>query len=128
MKIFRLSYIAPIVAGLGLFLTTSAWALTEHKAGDTTKSPYTIFAGLGFAVQESCYYCHGNGGKGTAKGHEFGVPDFTDPNFQSKITDEGLVKHINQGKGKCPGYQGKMSPEMIEKMATVVRNFSQPAK
>ncbi len=128
MRIFRLSYIAPIVAGLGLSLVSSAWALTEHKAGDTTKSPYTIFAGLGFAVQESCYYCHGNGGKGTAKGHEFGVPDFTDPNFQARLTDEGLVKHINQGKGKCPGYQGKMSPEMIEKMAVVVKNFAKPAK
>ncbi|MBM2834682.1 MAG: hypothetical protein HW406_1843 [Candidatus Brocadiaceae bacterium] len=59
MKIFRLSYILPVIAGLGLSLGSSAWALTHHEPGDTTKSPYTIFAGLGFAVQESCYYCHG---------------------------------------------------------------------
>lgn len=125
MKIVRLSYVIPIVAGLGLSLASSAWAITEHTAGDTTKSPYTIFAGLGFAVQESCYYCHGNGGKGTTKGHEFGTPDFTDPEFQSSKTDEELVKTINSGKGNhMPGYQGKMSPEMIEKMAMVVRNFA----
>ena len=123
MKLFRLPYIIPVIAGLGLSLSSSAWALTQHTPGDTTKSPYTIFAGLGFAVQESCYFCHGNGGKGTAKGHEFGVPDFTDPAFQSAWTDEALVKHINTGKGKCPGYQGKMSPEMIEKMVGIVRNF-----
>ena len=123
MKIFRLSYILPVIAGLGLSLGSSAWALTRHEPGDTTKSPYTIFAGLGFAVQESCYYCHGNGGKGTAKGHEYGVPDFTDAAFQSSKTDDQMVKHINAGKGKCPGYQGKMSPEMIEKMVEIVRNF-----
>ncbi len=123
MKIFRLAYIIPVIAGLGLSLGSTAWALTKHTPGDTTKSPYTIFAGLGFAVQESCYFCHGTGGTGTAKGHAFGVPDFTDAAFQSAWTDEALVKHINAGKGKCPGYQGKMSPEMIEKMVEIVRNF-----
>lgn len=125
MKLIRLSYIMPVVAGLGLALAGSAWALTAHQAGDTTKSPYTIYAGLGFAVQESCYYCHGNGGKGTAKGQELGVPDFTDPEFQKSITDEGIVKHINKGSKNCPSYQGKMSPEMIEKMAWIVRNFAE---
>lgn len=123
MKLLRLSYIIPTFVSLGLSVTSSVWALARHTPGDTTKSPYTIFAGLGFAVQESCYYCHGNGGKGTAKGHEYGVPDFTDQAFQSSKTDEQLVKHINTGKGKCPGYQGKMSPEMIEKMVEIVRNF-----
>ena len=42
MKIFRLAYIIPVVAGLGLSLGSSAWALTTHTPGDTTKSPYTI--------------------------------------------------------------------------------------
>ncbi|MCF6149249.1 MAG: cytochrome c [Candidatus Kuenenia sp.] len=121
---FRLKYVLPLVAGLGLSLTGTAWALTEHTAGDTTKSPYTIYAGLGFAVQESCYYCHGNGGKGTSKGQEFGVPDFTSAEFQSSKTDQQLIDHINKGKGKCPSYQGKMSPEMIEKMVGIVRNFA----
>lgn len=124
MKMFRLSYVIPVVASLVLSAGTTVFALTHHEAGDTTKSPYTIFAGLGFAVQESCYYCHGNGGKGTAKGHEYGVPDFTDAAFQSSKTDEGMVKHINAGKGKCPSFQGKMSPDMIEKMVEIVRNFA----
>ncbi|MDR4507471.1 MAG: cytochrome c [Candidatus Brocadiaceae bacterium] len=124
MKLFRLPYIIPIVAGLGLTVVSSAWALTHHTPGDTTKSPYTIYAGLGFAVQESCYYCHGNGGAGTSKGKSFGVPDFTDAGFQSSKTDEQLIAHINKGSGKCPSYQGKMSPSMIEKMVEIVRNFA----
>ena len=124
MKLFRLKYVLPLVAGLGLSLASTTWALNEHTAGDTTKSPYTIYAGLGFAVQESCYYCHGNGGKGTTEGLSFGVPDFTSAEFQSSKTDKQLIDHLNKGKGKCPSYQGKMSPEMIEKMVGIVRNFA----
>src|SRR4030067_1843798 len=124
MRMFRLSYVIPVVAGLVLSAGSAAFALTHHEAGDTTKSPYTIYAGLGFAVQESCYYCHGNGGKGTTEGFSFGVPDFTSAEFQSSKTDKQLIDHLNQGKGKCPSYQGKMSPEMIEKMVGIVRNFA----
>lgn len=124
MKLFRIKYMLPIVAGLGLALTGTGYALTKHEPGDTTKSPYTIYAGLGFAVQESCYFCHGNGGKGTAKGESLGVPDFTSEKFQSSVIDEELIQHINKGSENCPSYQGKMSPEMIEKMVGVVRNFA----
>lgn len=113
---------------LVLALAPSAQAGADVMGGDPEKSPYFIF-GSGavqgsFAPQETCAYCHGNGGKGTSFGKDAGVPDFTDPKWQASRTDEQLLETIKAGKDKMPSYRGKQTDEMLAKLLQIVRNFA----
>ncbi len=112
---------------LSLVLAPSVWAGVDVMGGDPEKSPYFIF-GSGsvqgsFAPQETCAYCHGNGGKGTSFGREAGVPDFTDPKWQASRTDEQLLETVKAGKNKMPSYRGKQTDDMLAKLVQIVRNF-----
>lgn len=77
-----------------------------------------------FAPQETCCYCHGNGGKGTTFGKQAGVPDFTDAKWQASRTDEQLMETVLSGKDKMPSYRGKQTDNMMKKLLQVVRNFA----
>lgn len=123
MKRGFLLYALPLSAIFSLALGVSAWG--QSWGVDARKSPYSIFGtGMVFAKQETCSTCHGNGGKGSAEGEKLGVPDFTNPEWQSSKTDKQLEDHINAGAKTCPSYRGKMSPTMIKNMVKVVRNFA----
>ncbi|MEE9583927.1 MAG: cytochrome c, partial [Candidatus Brocadiales bacterium] len=76
-----------------------------------------------FAPQETCCYCHGNGGVGTTFGKQAGVPDFTDAEWQGSRTDEQLMETMLGGKDKMPSYRGKQTENMMKKLLQVVRNF-----
>lgn len=120
-----LLFLVPLITCL--ILCTAAMAAVDVMGGDPEKSPYFIF-GSGsvqgsFAPQETCAYCHGNGGKGTSFGKQAGVPDFTDPKFQQSKTDEQLIETIKAGKDKMPSYRGKQTDEMLAKLLQIVRNF-----
>jgi mono/diheme cytochrome c family protein len=113
---------------LSLALTTIVKADADVMGGDPEKSPYFIF-GSGsvqgsFAPQETCAYCHGNGGKGTSFGREAGVPDFTDSKWQGSRTDAQLLETIKAGKNKMPSYRGKQTDELLAKLVQIVRNFA----
>ncbi len=112
---------------LALALVPYAQAAVDVMGGDPEKSPYFIF-GSGsvqgsFAPQETCAYCHGNGGKGTSFGRDAGVPDFTDAKWQASRTDDQLMETVKAGKGKMPSYRGKQTDEMLAKLLQIVRNF-----
>lgn len=120
-----LLFLVPLITCL--IFCTAAMAAVDVMGGDPEKSPYFIF-GSGsvqgsFAPQETCAYCHGNGGKGTSFGKQAGVPDFTDPKFQQSKTDEQLIETIKAGKDKMPSYRGKQTDEMLAKLLQIVRNF-----
>lgn len=128
MKKFLL-FAVPVLT-LSLALAPSLWAGADIMSSDPEKSPYFIF-GSGsvqgsFAPQETCAYCHGNGGKGTSFGREAGVPDFTDSKWQGSRTDEQLLETIKAGKEgkKMPSYRGKQTDEMLAKLLQIVRNFA----
>ncbi|HHT9152371.1 MAG TPA: c-type cytochrome [Candidatus Hypogeohydataceae bacterium YC40] len=115
---------------LSLAFVPLVHAAADVMGGDPEKSPYFIF-GSGsvqgsFAPQETCAYCHGNGGKGTSFGREAGVPDFTDPKWQASRTDEQLLETIKAGKEgkKMPSYRGKQTDEMLSRLLQIVRNFA----
>ena len=112
---------------LSLASASSVWAGADIMSSDPEKSPYFIF-GSGsvqgsFAPQETCAYCHGNGGKGTSFGRDAGVPDFTDAKWQGSRTDAQLIETIKAGKKKMPSYRGKQTDEMLSKLLQIVRNF-----
>jgi mono/diheme cytochrome c family protein len=120
-----LLFLVPLITCL--ILCTAAMADVDVMGGDPEKSPYFIF-GSGsvqgsFVPQETCAYCHGNGGKGTSFGKQAGVPDFTDPKFQQSKTDAQLLETIKAGKDKMPSYRGKQTDEMLARLLQIVRNF-----
>lgn len=96
--------------------------------GNPEKSVFFIFASGAvqgsFAPQETCVYCHGNGGEGTTFGKQAGVPDFTDTKWQASRTDEQLMETLLSGKDKMPSYRGKQTENMLKKLLQVVRNFA----
>ena len=73
--------------------------------------------------KNDCQKCHERDGKGTKRGKELGVPNFTDAEWQASVTDEQLIKSITNGKKKMPKQEGRLSPEEIKEMVRYVRMF-----
>ena len=92
-----------------------------------TKNIYYIFIPGSiqgsFGTLDACYYCHGNGGKGTSVGKSKGVPDFTSPEWQASRTDAQLLEHTNMGSDNCTACRGRISEGAINKLVAIVRNF-----
>ena len=113
---------------LCLIVCPLATADEDLLAGDPEKNVFYIFASGGvqgsFAPQETCVYCHGNGGKGTTFGKQAGVPDFTDKRWQASSTNEQLMETLLAGHGKMPSYRGKLTEATLKKVVQIVRNFA----
>lgn len=71
-----------------------------------------------------CKTCHGAEGKPTDLGEGLGARDFTDAQWQAKITDEKIIKQITEGsEGKMFPFKDKLNAEEIKAMVPVVRSF-----
>lgn len=87
-KIF--SYCAvPVAAIFGLYLNFSG---TVVNAGDVQK-----------VYKDTCELCHGADGKGSEAGKQFGVPDFTNSDYQKSRTDAQMKESMVNGT-KNPNY------------------------
>ncbi len=71
--------------------------------------------------KNECSKCHERDGKGTKRGKNLGVPDFTDAEWQASVTDKQLINSVTNGKKKMPKQEGKLSPEEIKAMVKYVR-------
>ncbi len=71
--------------------------------------------------KNECKKCHERDGKGTKRGKNLGVPDFTDAEWQASVTDKQLIASVTNGKKKMPKQEGKLSPEEIKAMVKYVR-------
>ncbi len=78
--------------------------------------------------ENECRKCHERDGKGTKRGKGLGVPDFTDAEWQTSVTDEHLIKSITNGIRKMPKQGGKLSPEEIKAVVKYIRFFSPKKK
>ena len=87
-KIFTYCAI-PIATMFSLYLGLSS---STANAGDVKK----IF-------KDTCELCHGADGKGTEAGKQFGVPDFTNPDYQKSRTDAQMKESMTNGT-KNPNY------------------------
>ncbi len=76
---------------------------------DSAPQPQTV-AGV---YQRHCASCHDRDGSGRAKRTAtLELPDFTQRKWQAQWTDEELVTHILDGKGKgMPAFEGRFSRE-----------------
>jgi cytochrome c6 len=68
-----------------------------------------------------CAMCHGK--DGVAKPMAKGSANLNDPKYQEATTSDELVAVIENGKGKMPGYKGKMKPEEITAVADYVKTL-----
>jgi cytochrome c6 len=69
-----------------------------------------------------CAMCHGPEGKGTPAGLKMGAHDFTSPDVQ-KQTDAQLTEVVEKGKGKMPGYAGKLKDAEIKDLVAYIRSL-----
>lgn len=70
-----------------------------------------------------CQVCHGADGKGdTPAGQKLGVKDFHSPEV-ARMSDAELIEAIQKGKGKMPGYEGKLTPDQIKALVKYVRSL-----
>ena len=128
MKRFKFLCILAILAVSCFAVSqTSSAGEAEDLIGDPEKSIFFIFATGGiqgsFGTMETCVFCHGNGGKGTAEGRKMNVPDFTDAKWQASVTDKQLVAHLEDSNKGCTKCRGRISEAAIKKLVEIVRNF-----
>jgi cytochrome c6 len=68
-----------------------------------------------------CAMCHGK--DGVAKPMAKGSANFNDAKFQADMTADKVTAVIENGKGKMPGYKGKLTPEQIKAVADYVKTI-----
>ncbi|MGR3173800.1 MAG: c-type cytochrome [Candidatus Scalindua sp.] len=77
---------------------------------------------------EKCALCHGEDGKGTSTGIDFGVKDFSDAEWQASRTDDEFVNSITNGNPDNSNYLpfgDMLTEEEIRAMVPCVRTFAQ---
>lgn len=89
--------------------------------------PRSAFAGkqaAGAAIfAQNCSMCHGPDGKGLAS---VKTPDFTNPRVQSSISDDQMLKIIQNGKRgtSMPAFGAKLSAQQIAAVQSFVRSLN----
>lgn len=70
-----------------------------------------------------CASCHGADGKAdTPIGKKMGVKSFTDADV-AKNTDQNWFEVTKKGKGKMPGYDGKLTDDQINDLVKYIRTL-----
>lgn len=87
-KIFSYCTI-PITAMVGLYF---GFASSSVNAGD-----------INMIFKDTCELCHGPDGKGSEAGKQFGVPDFSNADYQKSRTDAQMKESMTNGT-KNPNY------------------------
>ena len=67
---------------------------------------------------KKCAMCHGK--DGVAKAMAKGSANLNDPEWQKSTSVDAVAKVTAEGKGKMPGYDGKLEPDQIKLIATYV--------
>lgn len=98
----------------GAMLAVGAMLTTSAIAQDKTEDLY----------KTKCASCHGADGKAeTAIGKKMAVKSFSDPEI-AKNTDQTWIDITKKGKGKMPGYEGKLTDDQINDLVKYIRTLS----
>ena len=75
--------------------------------------------------KKHCILCHGEDGKGkTDLGEGLGARDFTEKKFQNSITDEKILKQIeNATPERMFPFKDKLTAEEMKALVPVIRAF-----
>lgn len=84
--------------------------------------------GIWVVYDRECRKCHKINGKGSLVGRLiYKMPNFTNTKWQDNVSDSRLIISVANGKGKMPGYKGKLKDEEIVDLVKVcVRSFYPP--
>ncbi len=84
--------------------------------------------GIWVVYERECQKCHKANGKGSFIGRLiFKIPNFTNTKWQDNVSDSRLIISVANGKGKMPGFKGKLKDEEIVDLVKVcVRSFYPP--
>ncbi len=109
-----------------------AWCgYCDEGGADVKKAGSSIDAAKLFETH--CKLCHGDDGKGkTSQGELLGARDFTDAKWAASITNEQIIKQINEGsqnlkpgeEKRMVGFKDKLSQDEIKALIPFVRAFS----
>jgi cytochrome c553 len=70
----------------------------------------------------NCARCHAANGKGLGS---TGTPDFTNPQFQAKLSEAEIAHTIQSGKtDRMPSFAGQLSNEQISALTAYVKSFA----
>lgn len=105
--------IVPVVAVLCAWFCVSGIPVSKAGGGDAVKLYMT-----------HCKACHGEKGNPTELGLGLEARDLTDAKWQSTVTDEKIIKQIEDGTPeKMMPFKTKLSKEEINSLVPVVRGF-----
>ena len=111
--------IARTVACVLLVVAILAGCDTGPPLGGAPDGP-RLFAGI-------CARCHGRDGKGEPVVRaRLGVPDMTDPAWQSKLSDADIahtVRHGSRSK-KMPAFGNTFTDAQLRSLVRIVRGFA----
>lgn len=86
-------------------------------------SPVVMAADAAATFKTKCASCHGaSGGGDTPMGKKMGVRSLASEEVQAQ-SDAELQQIIEKGKGKMPGYAGKIAEADIKGLVKLIRTF-----
>lgn len=111
---------------LPVILFTCCAVLFLHPAPDVRAE-----VDAGSLYKAHCIPCHGEDGKGADLGKQLAamaegveLPDFTNPEWQAKKTDERMIEQIKNGSpGRMFSFKDKLSEDEIKAIVVYVRGF-----
>ena len=73
---------------------------------------------------KNCAKCHGKDGRAkTFRGKLVGARDFTNADWQGRVTDDALAVSIAEGRGSMPSFKKRLSADEIKSLVAYVRQF-----
>lgn len=103
------SKLLEVIIVLGILVLGLSFAAFADDAATTFKA--------------KCAMCHGADAAGnTAMGKKFNIPDLRVPEIQKKTKAE-LVNAIAKGKNKMPAFEGKLTSDEVNDLASYVRQL-----
>lgn len=105
-----------------IFTATAIFSLYFVQPGFTASA-----SDVTLIYKDTCELCHGPDGKGSEAGKQFGVPDFSNPDYQRSRTDEDMKESMTKGT-KNPNYVplGDLGVDLslLDALIQIVRGFS----
>src|SRR6267378_1440372 len=113
--------IALFLSTFGLFHASQArlaLAAAEGEGRQTNADAPTLYS-------KHCATCHGKDGraKTTKSKFKYHARDLTDAEWQARVSDERIFNSINNGRGKMPDFEKKLSESQINALVGYIRHL-----